>query len=155
MSLEDYTGSLRVRSCGLLVNEEKLLLVEIQSPVNKQLTWMPPGGGVDFGESLQQALTREFKEETGLSISVDKLVHVNQLIQPPFHAIEFYFLVKSTGGKPALGRDPEHTERDQILRNLRYFSEPEIAALNVAPEYLKEKFWHQKREGFHSISILK
>lgn len=138
---ESYTNRLRIRSCGLLVKNEKLLLVELLSPVTNQWTWIPPGGGVQFGESIEEALIREFKEETGLEISVGKRVHINQVIQPPIHAIEFYFLVNEEGGSINLGTDPELNSERQILRNIGFYSREEIIKMNTTPDFIKSKFW--------------
>ena len=38
--------------------------------------WCLPGGGVESGESIEEAITREVQEETGLKISVLRLVGV-------------------------------------------------------------------------------
>ena len=138
---ESYTNRLRVRSCGLLIKDEKLLLIELFSPVTNQWTWIPPGGGVEFGESLEEALIREFYEETGLEVSVGKRVHVHEVIKPPVHAIEFYFLVKQEGGELKLGTDPEMDAGNQILRDIGFFSQHEITEMNTAPEFIKSELW--------------
>lgn len=136
-----YMNRLRVRSAGLLVENESLLLVEIMSPVTNSWTWLPPGGGVEFGETLEEAAHREFLEETGLLVSVQRRVHVNQIIEPPIHAIEFYFLVQKEGGMLSPGFDPELIGEDQILRNAGFFSRKEIQEMNVSPAFIKEEFW--------------
>ncbi|MDR9415824.1 MAG: NUDIX hydrolase, partial [Gracilimonas sp.] len=107
MTHRSINGRLRVRSCGLLVEKKKLLLIELHSPVTDTWVWLPPGGEVEFGESLEEAVKREFMEETGLYVSVEQKFEINQIIKPPIHAIEVYFLVKRIGGNLALGEDPE------------------------------------------------
>lgn len=141
MRQERYSNKLRVRSCGILFEKNKVLLVELMSPITNEWIWMPPGGGVEFGESLEEALVREFSEETGLSISVKELIHVNEVIEPPIHAIEFYFRVKKTGGNLSLGKDPESGEAEQILRNIRFFSRNKLKTVNSQPDFLKSKVW--------------
>ena len=64
-----------------------------------------PGGGIKINETIEQALKREFFEETGLKIKPVKLVHVQssffvgRIKKGPFNSILVYYLVKMTGGK--------------------------------------------------------
>ena len=64
----------RVVIKGLYVKEGKLLVCHDFFLSDLPPVWELPGGGLDFGESPQQALTREVKEEMGLTVtSVAKL----------------------------------------------------------------------------------
>ncbi|MBO6585991.1 MAG: NUDIX hydrolase [Gracilimonas sp.] len=138
-----YTNRVRVRSCGLLLKDEKLLLVELMSPVTNQWTWIPPGGGVEFGESLEDALIREFEEETGLQISVGEQVHINEVIHGSIHAIEFYHRVNQKGGELVLGKDPELDPDKQIIRNIGFFNRQEIEEMTTAPDIINPSLWDQ------------
>ena len=142
-----YTGKLRVRVCGLLVHQKALLLVKVHSPVINEEVWLPPGGGVEFGEPLVKALEREFLEETGLIVKVGELVYINELLQEPYHAIEFYFLVEQESGILSLGADPEFDEEHQILKEIAFFRKEQMQLLEVAPSYLKEEFWQRLNSG--------
>ncbi len=60
-----------------------------------------PGGGLEWGEGLEDCLIREFREELGLNITVKKLFYVNPFfVQSAFNTqeqlISFYYLVDST-----------------------------------------------------------
>ena len=94
--------------------------------------WVPPGGGLQFGETLPEALTREFKEETGLEIRVLEFLFLHEYLSLPLHAIELFFRVEQTGGSLRTGSDPELAGQEQILKEVRLMSLPELQAVPPA-----------------------
>lgn len=63
----------RVSVKGLLVREGKLLLVQDFTGKQKDggsPVWELPGGGLEFGESPQETLRREVKEEMGITVTL-------------------------------------------------------------------------------------
>jgi 8-oxo-dGTP diphosphatase len=138
MSGDIYKNKTRIRVNGLLIEGESILLVQIKSPVNNELVWMPPGGGLQFGESMIDCLCREFNEETGLKISIGSLVALNELVTPPFHAVECYFMVKKESGTMQLGQDPEHKKDEQVLRDLQWIPLKALNKMSTAPKSLEE-----------------
>lgn len=130
-----YKGRVRVRACGILVSNNKLLLTELYSPLRRSLIWTPPGGGVELGEKLRDAVKREFMEETGIDVSVHELLHTNEIIQLPYHAVEFYYRVVQTGGSLRTGTDPEHPAAGQLIRSVRFMPVDELGSLDLSPEY--------------------
>ncbi len=125
---EIYGNGVRIRVCGLCWEGDRMLLVNHHGIYNHDF-WAPPGGGVEFGQSAEFSLIREFREETGLSINVGNLQFVCEFIQPPLHAIELFFDVTSTGGRPLAGADPEMGRKEQIIREVKYLAESEIRSL--------------------------
>src|SRR6185295_19384175 len=85
--------NIRIRAAGILVKDDQILLVRHEK--NGKSYWLIPGGGVDFGESVEAALKREFQEEVGLEIKVGKLVLVHDSIPPNRHrqVLNLYFVV--------------------------------------------------------------
>ena len=84
---------------GILIKKNKILL-------SKQWDGYDfPGGGAEINETIEEALKREFWEETGLKVKSIKIIHVGTSF---YYSTErkkywncqlFYFLVKKTGGK--------------------------------------------------------
>lgn len=118
----------RVRVCGICCTEAGVLLADHKG-MGVPALWMPPGGGLDFGEPVEDALVREFKEETGLAIKVGKFMFLYEVMNPPFHAIELFFEVEAVGGTLETGKDPEIDGENQALRAVKWISWEEIAIL--------------------------
>lgn len=99
---------------------------------------MPPGGGLQFGESISFALKREVEEETGLYIEPLRMLWIHEFIENPYHAIEYYYECSVSGGILKLGEDPEHSKNDQLLLELKFVSFADIQQMPVYPVFLKE-----------------
>jgi 8-oxo-dGTP diphosphatase len=110
---ELYGNRVRVRGCGICVEEGAILLVNHRG-VRPGNFWAPPGGGVNLGETAAQAIVREFQEETHLEVSVGPFLFACEYLQPPLHAIELFFEVKRIGGTLGIGTDPEFVARRTI-----------------------------------------
>lgn len=132
-----YGNKIRVRVCGCLLKDGKLLMLRHEGIGPKGYYWNVPGGNPERNETLLNALIREFEEETYLKITADELLCQREYIKPPLHAIELYFKVNFVSGKPTLGYDPEDVE---ILSDIRWFSIAEFENLDpeCKPDFLKQ-----------------
>jgi len=126
-----YGNRVRVRACGICIREGKLLLVNHRS-LSEADFWAPPGGGISIGETAQECISREFLEETGLSVSVGQFLFAGEFVNPPLHAIELFFEVSILGGAVVVGLDPEMESRHQIIQEVRFLSEAEIKSMKPA-----------------------
>ncbi len=125
-----YGGKLRVRVCGMCIENNSLLLIKHSGLGEKGILWIPPGGGMDFGEDMHGALKREFLEETGVAVEVGDLMFVNEFKKGSLHSIEFFFEVFITSGRLKLGYDPEFPSKEQIIKELRFVTFEEIAIMD-------------------------
>ncbi len=73
---------------------------------NPPFGWALPGGFVDYGESLEDAVKREAKEETNLDLTEIRQFHTysNPQRDPRFHTIGTVFIAKAKG-RPRAGDD--------------------------------------------------
>jgi ADP-ribose pyrophosphatase YjhB (NUDIX family) len=129
MVTELYGHRLRVRVCGLYREADRLLMVQHRNLGTSNTFWSPPGGGIEFGETAVMALRREMEEETGLISREERLVFVNEFVQPPLHAIELFFEVQCSNGQLRIGTDPEMGSADQLILDVRLMTFEQIKAL--------------------------
>jgi ADP-ribose pyrophosphatase YjhB (NUDIX family) len=82
---------------GLAINEDKKILLVQESVDGK---WSLPGGWADIGYSAKETIIKEFKEETGLDVVVDRMLAVfDKKMHPhppqPFYVYKIVFLCKA------------------------------------------------------------
>jgi len=118
-----FGNKIRVRACGLCFKNEAILLVKHN--IDNEILWAPPGGGINFGETIEYTLRREFKEETGLEVKPGKFLFLTEFINAPLHAIELFYKIDKFSGKIAIGKDPELPDRAIIL-DIGFFNKQQL-----------------------------
>lgn len=108
-----------VGAMGIVTHKDgRVLLVKTQ-----RREWEPPGGQVELGENLIEALEREILEESGCSVQAGRLCGVysntgrREAASP--EQVLFTFLCEWTGGEPCAGHecsDAGWFTREQALR---------------------------------------
>ena len=92
-----------VRAYGILIHDEAVALVRSSNPLHQPPLWWLPGGGIDFGESPEETLMREFKEETGLAVGAAELFTVTSDVRKRdngdrIHTVRIIYTVDLVGG---------------------------------------------------------
>ncbi|AHM59539.1 NUDIX hydrolase [Flammeovirgaceae bacterium 311] len=121
-----YGHRLRLRVCGICIEDEKLLLVHHKGIGDEGDLWSPPGGGLEYGSTAPENLKREFLEETGLHIVVEDQIFVHEYLRPPLHTLEVFYIVKVLGGTLYTGYDPESENEAQLIQHVSFLSWEEI-----------------------------
>lgn len=105
----------RIRAVGIVINEDKVLLMHRVK--NGKQYYVFPGGGVEEGESIEEAVVRELWEETTLEIEVGKLLYRH--IYDDGNE-QFFYLCRYVSGTPKLG---EGTESEEMkVSNKNYYN---------------------------------
>jgi mutator protein MutT len=95
---------MRTRAVALLIQNDSIAVMERHRAGRHYFTF--PGGGMDEGETPQQAVVREVEEELGIQIRVERLV-----AEVWFNGNrQLYFLVEQTGGTFGTGSGEEFTK---------------------------------------------
>lgn len=98
---------------ALIFNDEgKLLLTKRgHKAKNERGTWEIPGGALEFGETFEQGLKREIKEELDVEIEVVELLHLCDHIIPDEHQhwVSPTYICRIVTGTPSI-LEPEKCE---------------------------------------------
>ena len=91
---------------GIILKGNKILLVKraIEPFIGY---WVIPGGHVDYGERVEEALKREMKEELGIPVKIKKLfgVYSDPKRDPRYHTVSVIYLCQRIKGKIRLDRE--------------------------------------------------
>ncbi|WP_445509608.1 NUDIX hydrolase [Rossellomorea marisflavi] len=103
-----------------------------------------PGGSLEDGESLNEAMKREFLEETGVEIEIEENIGVTDFKLPwewrgftNVHHIAVYYSVRKIGGGIVV---PEQFEGQDSLGAV-WVSEDDVSMENASPLVLKAFEW--------------
>jgi ADP-ribose pyrophosphatase YjhB (NUDIX family) len=86
---------MRVRVTGIVIEDDRLLLLNQDVP-GAGRSWSLPGGKLEDGETLAEALVREMREETGLDVEPGRLLYVCDHL--PAQVVHMTFEARRTGG---------------------------------------------------------
>lgn len=80
----------RMSACAIIIKNKKFLAIDLSYAEGYSL----PGGGVNIGETLEDAITREVKEETNLDVKKLTYLFSNYDLMGKFGKLSACFLVE-------------------------------------------------------------
>ncbi|HEU5140067.1 MAG TPA: NUDIX hydrolase [Bacillales bacterium] len=128
----------QIRATGVLIENGEILLVK--QKVSEERSWSLPGGRVEHGETVEEAVIREVREETGLEAEVVKLLYVCEKlsVRPP--VLHITFLLRKIGGKLTL---PSNEFDENPISEVRM-----VPVSQLHDYHFSEKFMKIVQNGF-------
>src|SRR6266851_7378515 len=124
----EYPESPLVGVGAVIVENHRVLLIRRgQAPLLGE--WSLPGGVLECGETLREAVVREAREETGLAVETGEMLGVYERVirgnedRVRYHYVLIDFLCRPIGGKIKAGSD---------AADVRWFRRDELPPLNLA-----------------------
>src|SRR5437868_4012784 len=86
------SAQFRISVSALIFDDERILLA-----LRRDIDWWNlPGGGMEYGETVEEAICREVHEETGLLVAIERLVGVYS--KPQKQEVVLTFRCRIEGG---------------------------------------------------------
>ncbi|WP_433472873.1 NUDIX domain-containing protein [Spirillospora sp. CA-142024] len=130
---------MKVRVTGVVIEGGRILLLDQDTGAGR--SWSLPGGTVEEGEPLAEALVREMREETGLDVETGRLLYVCDHLPPGgAHVLHITFEARRIGGTVgdiAAGLDT------RPIRAVKFVRLADLPGLGFA-----ERFAELARTGF-------
>lgn len=114
---------------ALIIQDGRVLLVRrATEPLKGE--WSLPGGVVETGETLEEAVKREVLEETGIETFVQRAVGLFQRIIPDANGrVRFHYVVHDYLCGPSMGETKAADDVDQVA----WFTKDEVKTLPLQP----------------------
>lgn len=129
----------RIRAAAIIFIDSKLITIYREKMINGELKkyYVIPGGGVEDGEEIIDAVKREVLEELGIEIEVtDKYFYLEKE-----NAKEYFYLSNYISGKIGTGTGPEFTNRDVEKYGsyeVKLVDKENISDINLLPPEVKK-----------------
>jgi 8-oxo-dGTP diphosphatase len=89
----EYPDAPLVAVGALIIDQDKILLVKRKNEPGQGL-WSIPGGVVELGERVEDAVKREVKEETGMTIKVERLLTtIDRIVKDREGRVQFHYVI--------------------------------------------------------------
>lgn len=96
-----------IRYQGAIIKDDQLLLIQHREHACGRSYWVIPGGGREQGESEEECVKREMQEETGLTVSVERILLDEAGQSPGVYQWYRTYLCQVVSGEAKPGYEPE------------------------------------------------
>jgi 8-oxo-dGTP diphosphatase len=110
---------------GVIANRGRILVLRRAPGMRyRPGAWDLPGGHLALGESVEQCVVREIKEETALDVTIERLLGINSMVSEPY--LQLIYACRQTVYQSVRLRPDEHVES-------RWATLAEVEGLELIP----------------------
>ncbi len=102
----------QTRAVCIMLNDNKVLLMHRLKDGDEYFTF--PGGGVEEGESIEEAVVREVMEETSMPTNIERLLYAHHYESSD----QYYYLCSYISGEPVLGNAIEKERMEKASSDI-------------------------------------
>ncbi|MFC4410413.1 NUDIX domain-containing protein [Chungangia koreensis] len=124
---------MRNRSSVVIIENTHVLLIRREK--NGEVYFVFPGGGIELGESPEEAAIREAYEELGVHV---KLIGIVSKIQ--YNGMQYFFKAEILSGKIGTGKAEEFANPDRGSYEPMFVPIEQLDSIPVFPKNVVEKF---------------
>jgi 8-oxo-dGTP pyrophosphatase MutT (NUDIX family) len=140
----------RIAAGGLVFRENAVLLVRYPGATAGETFLAAPGGGVEDGEDIFQAVVREVLEETGITVAPLRPIVIEDIVFPRLRMIKIWMLCGMRTGEL---RRTDGAKSEGILE-ADWFPPERLEGETVYPQLLREQSWDRLRSDAWRAVIL-
>lgn len=114
--------SREIRYQGAIIKDDQILLIMHHALKTSVAYWVVPGGGILEGETEEECVIREMKEETNLEVEVVRLLLDEPSLPDGAYKWIKTYLCRPIGGEAKPGHEPEpEAAREYAISQVKWF----------------------------------
>ena len=144
---------MRVRVAGIIPMEDGFALMHrTGNKISGILDYhVFPGGGLEEGETLEEGVSREIKEEFGIEVKAKEKIYEYEFQREGNVQKEYFFLCEylsgefGTGDGPEFNNDPKYADRGKFIPEI--IKRENLEKINLLPPEIRNKFIEDVKNG--------
>ena len=144
------------RVAGIILHNGRVLCQHAPD----EMFWFVPGGRAELGESSEESIRREIREELGVEPHIERLLFINENFftfqGESHHELGLYFLLSLPSDAPVYQAENTFTleeETEHILLTYHWLPIGKLETLPVYPVFLRKALQTLPEETKHIIEV--
>jgi ADP-ribose pyrophosphatase YjhB (NUDIX family) len=140
----------RIAAGGLIFKGDSVLLVRYRGNDNEETFLVGPGGKLEDGENVVQAIIREVQEESGVTVEPKRVVAIEDLQTSHYKMIKVWMVCEVVAGEV---QRTQEADKEGIIE-AAWFTRDQLAGQVVFPSPLLQHDWEQFRTETWQVECL-